>query len=359
MANEEMEKNEQTENQESNEEELDMAAAMGMEENNSSMSQDDINKLMGDQENTEVTFDTVIEDIIYMSMLNYEKLPMLDVIFDKFVLDFTTSLKSITSAGTDITLDKIEYKSYTKAVNSLPVPGVLAVVDSEPWGGQFLIASDASLVYSSLEIMLGGRKAKPAPPEGKNFTSIERKISEKIIKIGLKELKEAFSPLADVDFSVNRMETNPQFATVTQPNSACIHISMTINMEKRSGTMNFVIPYSTLDPIRKLLSKVFFGERLGGDPKWETHLKEEVKNSVVTLKTVFDQKDFTLNEVKSWKVGDTIDLEATANKKVSIICDNNVLFEGEMGKKNKINKAVRIEKDFENQGKMINDIYNN
>lgn len=342
------------------EDDMDMAAAMGMSSDDSPMSQDEINKLMGDKkDDNNVTFDTVIEDIIYMSMLNYEKLPMLDVIFERFILEFTTALKTLTSATTDIQLKSLEYKSYNKSVKSLPVPGVLGVINAEPWNGQFLISTDAPMVYTALEIMLGGRKSKPAPAEGRNFTSIERKIAEKIIKTSLREMTLAFNPLTDVKFEIDRVETNPQFATVAQPNSACIQVSMEVIMEKRVGNLNIIIPYSTLEPVRKLLSKVFFGERLGGDTIWKKHLTSEIKSSVVLVKAIFDEKPFSLNDVKNWKVGETLHFDADPKKSIRLLCEKHELFEGKLGRKNKDKMAVRIEKDLGNQENLINDITNN
>lgn len=334
---------------------LDMAAAMGINSNDA-MSQDEINKLMGDFETTEKTFNSVIENIIYMSMLNYEKLPMLDVIFDRFILDLITAMKANTSSNTDISLKSLEYKTYHKAIGTLPVPGLLSVCNAEQWSGQFILGVDAPLLYSSLEIMLGGRKAKPAPAEGRSFTSIERKIAAKITNIALGELKEAFSPLADIDFEIDRVETNPQFATVAQPNSACIHVNLAVSLESRKGQIDIIIPYSTLEPVRKLLSKVFLGERLGGDPIWQGHLKEEVLSSNVQLRSIFCEFREPLDKVMKWKVGDTLNLDISEDHHAKVICGKIPMFTGKVGKTRKTQVALRVEKDLGNKRKLINDI---
>ena len=338
-------------------ENLDMAAAMGV--NSDPMSQDDINKLMGDFETKEKTFNSVIENIIYMSMLNYERLPMLDVIVDRFILDLTTAMKANTSSNTDIVLKSLEYKSYHKAISSLPMPGILSVCNAEQWTGQFLFGVDAPLLYSSLEIMLGGRKSKPAPAEGRSFTSIERKIAGKLANIALSELKESFSPLTDIDFDIDRIETNPQFATVAQPNSACVHVILNIAIEGRKGQVDIIIPYSTLEPVRKLLSKVFLGERLGGDPIWEKHLKHEVLSSQVKLQSVFHEIKMNLNQVMNLKVGDTLNLDVSDQKLAKVSCDNMPMFTAKFGKTNKTQLALRVEKDLGNKERMINDIQSN
>ena len=320
------------------------------------MDQTDIDKLMGIDSSYVRTFDTVIENMIYAAMLNYEKLPMLDVIFDRFVLTLTTALKTHTSANTDVTLSSLEYMSYSKAMASLPMPGILTVCSASPWNGRLVVGCDAPFLYSALEIMLGGRKAKPARPEGRSFTSIERKIAAKLTEVALTEMKEAFAPLTDVDFKINSVETNPQFATVAQPSSPAVHAKMKVVTEGRKGQMDMIIPYATIEPVRKLLSKVFFGERLGGDPQWEEHLQEEVSDSKVELSAMYTEMETTLHKIRNWKIGDTIDLNIMSDNLATISCGDIPMFEGTIGKTRANMKALKITNDLGSSGGLFDDL---
>ena len=348
-----MAENEILEN-ENSDEELDMAAAMGMD--SSAMDQGDIDKLMGDQSGSqERQFNNLIENMIYMSMLNYERLPMLDVIFDRFMLTLTTSMKAQTSANADIQIKGIEYKSFSKCMNALPVPGILAISNANPWSGNIIVALDAPFLYSALEIMLGGRRATPAPADGRNFTSIERKVGAKLVNVILKDLELAFNPLTDVQFIIDRIETNPQFATIAQPNAPSVHIKMQITLDGRKGTVDIVMPYSTIESVRKLLSKVFFGEKLGGDPTWKSHLTNQVESSKVTLKTVFHELETSLNNTLKWKVGDTLNLSVDSNHEATMYWGETPMFTGKIGKTKKDKMAVRIVKDLDNKDRMKDD----
>lgn len=340
--------------------EAEMAAAMEQmmnsnEEPISDMSQDDIDRLIGKESNQPKEFKTVIDQMIYMSMLNYERLPMLDVIIDRFVLTLTTSMKTNTSANTDIDIKFIESKRYSNAMGSIPVPGILGVANATPWNGQIIVGLDAPLLYSALEIMLGGRKSKPAKPEGRNFTSIERKMASKLINVVLGDFAHAFNPLDEVKFIMDRVETNPQFATISQPNSPCVHVVLDISLEGRRGRVDIIIPYSTIDPVRKLLAKVFLGEKLGGDPTWENHLREELLESTVKLKTIFVEVPSTLHQVMTWKPGTTLELRVSEDHPATVVCGKIPMFTGRMGKKNG-SVALRIEADLDGKRRMIDDI---
>src|SRR5919206_391016 len=75
---------------------------------------------------------------------------------------------------------------------------------------------------------------------------------------------------------VDRIETNPRFATITRPANAAILIDLKLDMEGRGGVLQILLPYATIEPIRDLLLQSFMGEKLGRDHIWEGHLATEL-----------------------------------------------------------------------------------
>lgn len=313
-------------------------------ETNSAMGQDDIDEMFGTTP-TKQEFKNVIDRMIKTALSNYDRLPMLDIVFDRFVMVTTSSIKKLTSSNVEIDLRFVESKRYNEGMGALPLPGLLAVVDAESWNGQFVMAIDAPLLYSGLELMLGGRKSKATRPEGRSFTSIERKIAGSLMDTMLKDLQEAFTPLCEVTFEIDRLEANPQFATVAQNNSPCVHAVLDIDIDGRKGQAEFVIPYGTIDPIRKSLQKVFLGERLGGDPQWSGHMEKEVSSMTLELEAIFSEIATNLGTVMKWKEGDVIDLGVPLNHQAVVHCGNIPMFRGLKGKNNG-KLALKIQADL-------------
>lgn len=327
-------------------EELDWGAA-------ADMGQGDIDALFDAGPNEEgPSYKSVIDRIITESMANYDRLPMLDIVFERLVMMLTNSLKRLTTANSEINISSINSMRFSEAMGSIPLPGLLAVVDAKPWNGQLVVALDAPMLYSSLEMMLGGRKSTPAKAEGRSFTSIERRLGEKLTHTVLEGLEEAFAPLCQVEFSIDRMEANPQFATVAQANSPAVHAVLDVTLDDRRGRVEFVLPYGTLDSIRGLLQKVFLGERLGGDPAWEQHLREEVKASHVRLRTVLHEFEEDLGEVLAWQPGDVLELHVPADQKATISCGKIPMFAARLGQMNG-SVAMRVEADLGGKEDMI------
>ncbi len=79
-----------------------------------------------------------------------------------------------------------------------------------------------------------------------------------------------------MDFSLDRIETNPRFAAIARPPNAAIVVKLRIDMEDRGGRLELLLPYATLEPIRKMLLQQFMGEKFGRDNIWEGHLAGEL-----------------------------------------------------------------------------------
>jgi flagellar motor switch protein FliM len=334
-----------------------MKRAAALDSKGGPLSQDDIDSLMGDFGNAVQTkkFRSVVDEIIHKAMQHYDRLPMLDIVFERFVVMLTNALKQLTSSNLDISIKSIKSMRFQEAIGSVPIPGMIGVIDANPWNGQLVLAFDAPFLYSSLEILLGGRKSKPGRADGRAFTSIERRLANKLMNVMLGELTKAFSPLTDVTFSVDRIEANPQFAAVAQNNSPVVHAMLDVTMDERKGQAEFIIPYGTIDPIRKLLSKVFLGEKLGGDNTWEAHMKEEVGEAKVAMRAILTELQVPLETVIGWRKGEVISLDVDADHAATLVCGKIPMFVGKMGQKsNRV--AVKIETDLDRKKEVVDDI---
>ncbi len=289
---------------------------------------------------------TVEEQIIQMSMLSYEPMPMLEVIAERLVLSLTSSLKNFTASLVEVNLTRFEYMAYADAMQSLPPHGLIAVCHAEPWDGGLLMSMDSRFLFAALELMLGGQpKRSAARPAPRSFTSIERRMGQKLVEVMLNDLREGFCQITEASFTVERMESNAHFATIAQPASASVRIQLEVSFDGSRGGVWLVIPYSTLDPIRPLLSKVFYGERLG-DETWRKHLSDRIENATVTLTALLHERAFPLAEVLGWSVGDTIDLHVEQDHPATVLLADLPMFRGVMGTRQNGATALRVTEDL-------------
>ncbi len=311
------------------------AAGPSTREQTRVLNQDEIDSLLGfDDDQQDVTEKAGIQAILSSGMVSYERLPMLEVVFDRLVRLMSTSLRNFTSDNVEVSLDNIASTRFGDYLNSIPLPAMLGVFKAEEWDNYGLMTVDSSLIYSIVDVLLGGRRGTAAMRiEGRPYTTIERSLVERMIHVMLGDLSAAFEPLSPVSFRFERLETNPRFATISRPSNAAIVARLRIDMEDRGGRLELLLPYATLEPVRELLLQMFMGEKFGRDSIWETHLAEELWRTDVDLEVVIDQQTMMLSDVFNFKVGSQILLNATPDSLVELHCGKVPMYTGRMGRR--------------------------
>ena len=287
-----------------------------------------------------------MQRIISSGLVSYERLPMLEIVYDRLVRIMSTSLRNFTSDNVEVGIDNIVSLRFGDYLNSIPLPAMLAVFKADEWDNYGLMVVDSALIYSIVDVLLGGRRGTAAMRiEGRPYTTIERTLVERLITVVLADLSASFDPICPVTFRFERLEVNPRFATISRLSNAAILARLRIDMEDRGGNMALLLPYATLEPVRELLLQQFMGEKFGRDSIWETHLAEELWLTDVELEVVLDEQTVRLSEVVNLVPGSKIALNSPPGSTVQISCGSVRLVEGRVGRrKNRI--AVRIEREI-------------
>jgi flagellar motor switch protein FliM len=318
------------------------------------LNQDEIDSLLGfSSADNEDESRSGVRAIINSALVSYERLPMLEIVFDRLVRLMTTSLRNFTSDNVEVSLDQITSIRFGDYLNSIPVPAIISVFRAEELDNFGLLTIDSSLIYSIVDVLLGGRRGTVALRiEGRPYTTIERTLVTRMVEVVLNDARLAFAPLTPVHFELDRIETNPRFAAIARPANAAILVKLRVDMEDRGGRIELVLPYATLEPIRKMLLQQFMGEKFGRDNIWEGHLATELWSTGMEVQAVLDEQRVPLRQVMDLKVGDTLMLNANPDSPVVLKCGEVALTKGRMGKiGHRI--AVRVEEALTPQAKQM------
>jgi flagellar motor switch protein FliM len=308
------------------------------------LNQDEIDSLLGFGATEEdYTDKSGVRAIINSALVSYERLPMLEIVFDRLVRLMTTSLRNLTSDNVEVSLDQITSIRFGDYLNSIPLPAMIAVFRAEQLDNFGLVTIESNLIYSIVDVLLGGRRGTVAMRvEGRPYTTIERELVTRMIEVVLQDATQAFAPLTQVNFNLERIETNPRFAAIARPPNAALVVHLRIDMEDRGGRLELLLPYATLEPIRKLLLQQFMGEKFGRDNIWEGHLATELWTTETEVRAILDEQQVPLSRVLDLKVGDTLMLNATPDSDISVRCGQIPVTTGKMGRRGQ-HIAVRIE----------------
>jgi len=307
------------------------------------LNSDDISELLGFDLSSEEGADrSGLRALINSALISHRRLPMLDVIFDRTARLMTTSLRQLTNDNVEVSLDDVSSTRFGDFLQSVSSPSVVGVLKAPKLDNYALIVADAGLVYSVVDLLLGGRRGGGvAGAADRGFTTIELALTQRVLSLLASDLTMAFQPVADVEFIIDRLETTPRFAAVAQDASVCSLAKFRVDIDDRGGRVTILTPHATLEPIYKTLLREFIGEATANEDLWRSHLSAEVNAAQINLDIVLAEKEITLGELEAFAPGQTLRFNTSAAAPVEIRAGGAVVARGRAGRAGD-NIAIRV-----------------
>ncbi|WP_448204436.1 FliM/FliN family flagellar motor switch protein [Azospirillum sp. sgz302134] len=264
----------------------------------------------------------------------HDRLPMLEVAMDRFVRILSTTLRETLGRTAEVGLTALRSVRFGDWIEA--VPGrepLLAVFRADPWDNHALFALHRDLLDGIGEILLGGnRETAGLRVAGRPLTGIDRAFADRMAQAALADLSTAFAPIDAVSFPLDRLEDNPRFAIITRLHNACFLADLTVAMDGRSGRLELLIPYATLEPVRPSLRRMYMGERFGKDPRWQAHLQRELARASVRVQAVAGTADLPLGVMLGWRVGTVFELDRDATEGVTLLAGGVAIARAALGR---------------------------
>jgi flagellar motor switch protein FliM len=167
------------------------------------------------------------------------------------------------------------------------------------------------VVFSSLDSFFGGfGKGVGDLPAGRLFTPTESRIIKIILEVFFRSLKEAWSPLLPLECEHVSSEINPQFAQIADEADLVVlsRFESDANANGYRGFIDLVYPYSTLKPIRELLSsRLQSGDGNEESEKlWREQLADAVGDAKLELRVSLGELKTTLHHLNNLREGELL-----------------------------------------------------
>ncbi len=241
------------------------------------------------------------------------RMPTFQVINDRLAGEMSSSLSNLLMTSVDISTESIETLKFSEFGRSLPVPTSLHVFKMTPLRGHALIVLESQLVYNLIDTFFGGKGTGKAKIEGREFTSIEGVMIEKVVAACLKDLERAWKPVETVETTFIRSEVNPQFATIVLPADLVIVAKFEVELEQSVGSITVCLPYAMIEPVRHKLTAGFQSDRLEVDASWQQRIQKLIMKSEVEFSVQLGSAEITGERLIQLKPGDVIQLDQDAD----------------------------------------------
>ncbi len=257
-------------------------------------------------------------DLLSQDRIIRGRMPTLDIINDRFARMFRITLSNSLRKILQVAVESTSLMKYGEFLNYLPIPSCLNIVRFHPLRGSCVIAIEAKLIFAFLNNFFGGATNAQERVEGRDFTAIELMIIRRVVNLMLEDLERAWQPVYPIKGEYLRTEINPQFLAVVPPSDVIVLTSFELEMENLRGTVQVVIPYSTVEPIRQNLSSGIQTETYADDTTWGDQITEHLLDVEVGGEVVLGRQRISLRDLLGLKVGEIITLDRLQDEPVEM-----------------------------------------
>ena len=199
---------------------------------------------------------------------------------------------------------------FSDYIKDLKAPLSVNIIRMAPLRGYAMVVIEPTVVFSSLDSFFGGfgRGVGQLPP-GRLFTPTETRIIKIILQVFFRSFKEAWSPVAPIDFEHVSSEINPQFAQIADENDLVVLSRFESDASNQgAGFIDMVIPYVALKPVRDLLrSRVQTGDgNEESDKVWRSQLADAVKDADLEIQILLGKLHLSLQQLQTMQPGDVL-----------------------------------------------------
>jgi flagellar motor switch protein FliM len=274
-------------------------------------------------------------------------MPLLEVVNSRFSQKFRGTLSNALRKMIDVTPDPVATVKYRDFQKSLPVPTSMHLFKMEPLRGLGILVVESRLVFSLVEAFFGGSGSGSTKIEGREFTSIEKKIIEKVVQMALFNLVEAWEEINPIKTEFVRSESNPLIVNVVPGEELLISSKFEIEMNKVLGNIIICVPYTAYQPIRNKLAGNYRDEAQVTqlDRVWIEGLQRKLIGTQVEMVINLGRSSLSIKDFMNLKEGDIIVLDNESRKPIMAQVEGIPLYEGFAGRyRNK--KVFKVEQPY-------------
>ena len=230
----------------------------------------------------------------------------------------------------------------------------LAVLAAPDWRAQLFASADRGAVFAMVEAMLGGDGSQAAHAAERPLSKVEADVAGLFFAAIARALAASFAPIAASSFEVAATAEAIDFDRIERDirRGRC-HLPSRDPGARRRGADR----HPACGPGR-LAQDLVAGARQGRgtpDPGWAQHIRKEVTRTHVTLTAILDERPGLLAEVLNLKVGQIVELQATAQSRVRVECNGERLMWCDFGKSNGA-YTLRVDSFVDREQEFMDDI---
>ncbi|WP_017429055.1 flagellar motor switch protein FliM [Vreelandella jeotgali] len=274
-----------------------------------------------------------------------ERLHALDFINERFARYFRTGLFNLIRRSADITVESMQYQSFSDFSRNVPVPTNLNLISMKPLRGSALIVFPPNLVFMVVDNLFGGDGRFVTKSDGRDFTNTEQRIIQRMLNLAIDAYMQAWKVVYPLDINFLRSEVQSKFANITNsPNEIVVNTKFNLEVGNLASSFQICMPYAMIEPLRDLLANPINDSNHDQDGSWNKRLASELRHPEVDLVAEFAHIPSKIGQIMGLKKGDVLPVDIPDTVRANV--DGVPVMECRFGSQNE-QRALRVQRMFD------------
>ncbi len=249
------------------------------------------------------------------------QMPTLDAIHEQVASAFANGVSGRTRLPLRGTASAATLLKFSDFSTMLAPPATVVMLALGKGMGQALLVLEPGLADTLLAAALGDRKgAQPDPVRQdprRELTSVERHVLKRLLTVFTDALGNAWAPVLPFEPEVIRFESDPRLAAIAPNNETAVLCSFELT-GAFEGRMQLGLPWSAVEPARKLLSSPPRVDP-SGDQRFVSALGDELCQVEVELRALLGETVLDIGGVLDLEVGHVLTLDVTEDDDLPVL----------------------------------------
>ena len=266
-------------------------------------------------------------DLTDKANLIHGRLAPINAVNNRYIRQLRMTVFSLLQRKAEISAKAIEIVRFSEYLQRMDMPTSLNIVRLKPLQGIAMVVFDARLVFGLVDLFFGGA-GRQASIEGREFTSIENRIIEKLLGRTLEDIRAAWENTLELQIERAGSEMNPMMAAAHSPDEPWVVSTFQLELDHVSGEIDIAMPYSMLEPV---LEQADSGDdaQPANDHSWAEPLLQHITGTEVELSCAMAESRLTIGDLKNLKVGDVIPI--TMNDPATLCANATPVYRARIG----------------------------
>jgi flagellar motor switch protein FliM len=255
------------------------------------------------------------------------QLRAIHLLHDNFARNLVSSLSAYLRSYLIVNLVSVEQLSYAEFLECLPAPTCIVSLGLRPYDGNAVLELNSALVFPILEMLLGGTGKTTAPIQ-REITEIEQNLLDGLFRLILRDLKESWKGVTVIDFSIESMETEPQFLQILAPSEAVVAIAIEIRIGDIVGMMNIAMPSIIIKMMRQKFDQQWSVRKTQSTEVEQMRILDLIFPAKLFVEAQLDGPTLRMRDLLRLEEGDVLSFDYPVDRPVDCRVNGKLKFHG-------------------------------